>query len=284
MARPNPLNSLAAPLKQAIAGEIVRIFNDPSKNERPVQRRPDGLFGPRSVTWRVHGDVVGMLVGGMTSLLLQMLHPPVLAGVWDHSRFRDDMDGRLRRTARFVALTTYGGREEAEEAIARVRRIHGYVEGVLPDGTPYRANDPALLHWVHVTECWSFLEAYVRYVEPGMPMREQDRYFAEMAVVGSGLGADPLPMTKREAVAMLREARPLLRFDQRTRAIQRLLLQQKPVTPAAGPLQALLREAAVDMLPPWARRMHGLEAPLLSLPLVRAGTFGAARTLRWAFS
>ena len=47
----------------------------------------------------------------------------VLAGVWDHSNFRADMHGRLRRTARFIAMTTYGGREEAEGVIGRVRRM-----------------------------------------------------------------------------------------------------------------------------------------------------------------
>ncbi len=51
-----------------------------------------------------------MMVGGVAALLLQMLHPAVLAGVWDHSNFRTDMLGRLRRTARFIAMTTYGAR------------------------------------------------------------------------------------------------------------------------------------------------------------------------------
>ena len=94
------------PLKQAIAEGVVAIFNDTSRGERPVQRRTDGLFGPQSVAWRVHGDVSSMMVGGVAGLLLQMLHPAVLAGVWDHSNFRADMHGRLRRTARFIALTT----------------------------------------------------------------------------------------------------------------------------------------------------------------------------------
>jgi uncharacterized protein (DUF2236 family) len=106
-----------------------------------VKRRPDGRFGPGSVAWRVHGDVTGMMVGGMAGRLLQMLHPAVLAGVWDHSDFRNDMRGRLRRTARFIALTTFGGREEANAAIARVRGIHDKVRGVLPDGGVYEAND-----------------------------------------------------------------------------------------------------------------------------------------------
>src|SRR3954470_22896371 len=118
---------LTRPIKRRIAAEVAGLFNDRSRGERPVKRRPDGLFGPRSVAWRVHGDVTSMLVGGVAGLLLQMLHPAVLAGVWDHSNFRADMHGRLRRTARFIALTTYGGREEAEAVIARVRRIHDQV-------------------------------------------------------------------------------------------------------------------------------------------------------------
>src|SRR3546814_1166840 len=87
-----------------------------------------------------------------SSDLLQMLHPGVLAGVWDHSNFRSDMLGRLRRTAQFISGTTYGSREQALALISRVKAIHDHVHGQLPDGTPYSAHDPDLLTWVHVTE------------------------------------------------------------------------------------------------------------------------------------
>jgi uncharacterized protein (DUF2236 family) len=276
-------NTLARPIKDAIATGVVALFNDRSRGEKPVRRRPDGLFGPQSVAWRVHGDVTSMMVGGISGLLLQMLHPAVLAGVWDHSRFRADMRGRLRRTARFIALTTYGSRAEAEAVIARVRGIHDHVRGVLPDGQPYAANDPSLLAWVHLTETTSFLNAWVRYAEPAMPAAEMDRYFAEMAVVGEALGADPIPRSRAVARVLFKEMRPQMRCDSRTREVARLVMTQPMPNPMAEPLQALTVQAGIDLLPDWARRMHGLHNPILGRPLVRAGTLGVAQTVRWAF-
>jgi uncharacterized protein (DUF2236 family) len=277
------VRQIVQPIKQAITGQVVALFNDRSRGERPVVRRPDGLFGPNSIAWHVHGDVAAMMVGGVTGLMLQMLHPAVLAGVWDHSNFRTDMHGRLRRTARFIAMTTYGGREDAEAAIARVRGIHLKVRGTLPDGRPYAANDPSLLAWVHVTEATSFLDAWRRYAQPGLSVADQDRYFDEMGRVAAALGADPVPRTRADARALIQTMRPELRCDTRTREVARLVLTQPARTAVAEPLQALAMQASVDLLPDWARRMHGLASPSLSRPLVRATTLGIARTLRWAF-
>ncbi len=280
---PLPAAKLTQPIKDTIAAQVVALFNDRARGEKPVTRRTDGLFGPGSVAWRVHGDVTSMMVGGVAGLLLQMLHPAVLAGVWDHSNFRADMHGRLRRTARFIALTTYGGRAEAEAVIARVRSIHDRVCGVLPDGTSYTANDPALLAWVHVTEATSFLGACIRYAEPRMPGADQDRYFAEMATVAQALGADPIPRSRTEARELIRRMQPQMRSNARTREVANLVLRQRAPSVMAEPLQALTMQAGVDLLPTWAQRMHGLSNPVLGVPLVRAGTLGIARTLRWAF-
>lgn len=271
-------------LKRRIASEVVSIFNDRAKGQKPVVRRPDGLFGPGSVVWRVHGDVTAMMVGGVSGLLLQMLHPAVLAGVWDHSNFRQDMLGRLRRTARFIALTSYGGRDEAEAAIAHVRAIHARVSGALPDGTPYRADDPRLLAWVHVTEAISCLAGWRRYAEPRMSSADRDRYFAEMARIGEALGADPVPRSQLEAQRLIETMRPELIADERTREVAGLVLGTRAHKPSAEPLHKLTMQAAIDLLPDWARRMHGLAGPGPLTPLVRAGTTGVARTLRWAFA
>ena len=188
--------------KVAIRRRITDLFNDASKGERPILRRADALFATDSVAWRVNGDVVTMMIGGVSGLLLQMLHPAVLAGVWDHSDFRSDMHGRLRRTAKFIAVTTYDHAEYGIAAIDRVRGIHDRIGGVLPDGTPYRVSDPALLAWVHVTEAISFLNGWIRYAEPDMPLADQDRYFVEMAVVAERLGADPVPRDRASAEAL----------------------------------------------------------------------------------
>ncbi|MGA3249986.1 MAG: oxygenase MpaB family protein, partial [Paraburkholderia sp.] len=116
-----------------------------------------GLFGPEAVCWKVHADFTSMMTGGISALLLQALHPLALAGVWDHSSFRTDILGRLRRTATFIAGTTYGNRRDALALIERVKQIHLGVAGTAPGGRPYQASDPALLTWVHVAEVSSFL-------------------------------------------------------------------------------------------------------------------------------
>jgi len=268
-------------LKQLIARQVRAVFNDRTRGERPVPRAADGLFGPQSVTWRVHGDVTTMMVGGITALLLQMLHPAVLAGVWDHSNFRADMHGRLRRTARFIAVTTYAGRTEAESAIARVRNVHAGVSGATADGRPYAASDPELLNWVHAAETLSFLGAWIRYAEPAMSRADQDRYFAEVAVIARALGAQSVPTSHAAMLDLVARMRPQLRADDRTREVARLIL-----TPAAPGLQAVpfefVKQAAIDLLPPWARRMHGFGALGLARPLVATGTAALARTVRWA--
>ena len=271
------------PMRRAITAQVVALFNDQARGEKPIVRRDDGLFGPGSVAWRVHGDVTSMMVGGISGLLLQMLHPAVLAGVWDHSNFRADMHGRLRRTARFIAVTTYADRAAAETTIERIRNVHARVRGFLPDGSQYHANDPALLAWVHVTEATSFLNAWMRYAEPAMSPSDQDRYFGEIAQVGLALGADPVPRTRVEAGELTRLMKPQLRYDRRTRKVARLVLDRRLENRAVETLQALTMRAAVDLLPDWASAMHGFSSSPLTRPLVRAGTFGMAHTLRWAF-
>lgn len=271
-------------LRDSIGTEIRRIFAEPGGKPIEISREDEGLFGPKSVCWQVHGDVTTMMIGGIASLMLQMLEPRVLAGVWDHSVFRRDMRGRLRRTAAFLARTTYGDKAQALGEITRIARIHDHVHGTLPDGTPYHANDPEALAWVHVTESLCFLEGYVRYRKPHMPTGERDRYFEEVAQVGELLGAWPVPRSYRAAQRYIRDARPSLRFDERTREIADLLLHQPAANPRLAPFHHMTMQAGVDLLPGWARSMHGLSLSLPARLAVRGGTTGIAAITRWALA
>jgi uncharacterized protein (DUF2236 family) len=272
-----------SPVRKALVRQVRATFNDQSKGEKPVPASDDALFPPGSVIRRVHGDVTSMMVGGIAALLTQMLHPKALGGVWDHSDVHEDMLGRLRRTARFIAITTYGHRDKAEAAIAKVRGIHGQVKGTLPDGTAYRATDPHLLAWVHVAGAINFLDGWRRYAEPRMSRADQDTYFAESGEIARMLDADPVPRTRSEAEQLIAEFRSELRSDARARAFRDLVLKAPMQSLAEAPVQLLLMNAAVDLMPDFARQMHGLSRPMLP-PVVRGATFGIAQTIRWAFA
>lgn len=261
---------------------VRSAFNDSAKGEQPIPPSDDALFAKDTPIRMVHADVVSMMVGGMAALLLQMLHPHALRGVLDFSNFREDMQGRLRRTARFIAVTTYGHRDDAEAAIERVNRIHAQVKGTLPDGTPYAATNPQTLAWVHVTEALMFLEAWLVHVQPDMPLAQQDEYFRQFAIIARQLGADPVPETKAEAQAVFRELRKDLCAGPEAREVASLILEAKTPGPARA-IQPILGNAAVSLLPPFARTMLGLEAPGLAAMPSKLLTNGLGGTLRWAF-
>jgi uncharacterized protein (DUF2236 family) len=269
-------------LRRAIAGGVIGFFNDAAQGQQPIRPAQDALCPSDGIAWKVHADLAGMMVGGVAALLWQMLHPMALAGVWDHSNFRRNMHGRLRNTARFIAVTTYGARNEAEQAIARVRRIHDHVNGTLPDGTPYDANDPRLLAFVHLAGSAMFLAGYRRFANPSMPVAERDAYWREVAVIGQKLGADPLPMSEAEAEALARDFLPELRPDERSATVRDIILNAPPDRLRLFPLQRLLTRSAIDLLPREVRRLHGLRSSGLALPAVGAATLGLASTLRWA--
>src|ERR1044071_5848510 len=116
-----------------------------------------GLFGPESVTWKLHREPI-LLLGGLRSLYLQALHPRAVAGVAQNSNFRADSWGRLNRTSEYVGAVVYGSLEEVERAAGRIRRMHSRMTATDPrTGEKFRVDEPDLLRWVHIAEVESFL-------------------------------------------------------------------------------------------------------------------------------
>lgn len=278
--RPQSLS--ASSIRQAIVFQVRQLVGGTGDDTVERNRQDTGFFGPESACWKVHGDFTSMMVGGITALLMQMLHPGALAGVWDHSDFRGDMSGRLKRTAQFIAGTTYGDRAEAQRHIDKVRAIHAKVAGTLPDRTPYVADDPHLLTWVHVAEVSSFLAAYLRYVDPSFAPQEQDRYLRETAEIAQRLGARGVPQSRAEVAAYFRAVRGELRYDHRTGEVARALLSQSPASAATAPAISMAFDAAKDLLPDWAAKMHGFRLSPPRRAATRLTVQALGRGMRWA--
>jgi uncharacterized protein (DUF2236 family) len=278
-----PLNQLSARLRERVGTHVRALTRSNSGLSLDYDNPPGdpGLFGPDAVCWRVHSDFPAMLAGGVSALLLQTLHPLALAGVWDHSTFRTDMQGRLGRTAQFIAGTTYGSRADAMALIQRVRRIHTGVVGVAPDGRHYAASDPALLTWVHVAEVSSFLAGYLRYVGP-LGGAEQDRYYEEVAGIAQMLGAADVPRSRAAIAAYLEAMRPALLASERTREVVRLVRNMPVANPLLKPAVRIMADAGIALMPQWARHQLDLDGPSVRRPVALAGMHVLAPALRWA--
>ena len=263
------------PLRRLLQRQVVALLSrsaPAADYDAPVGDA--GLFGPDSVTWKIHADFPSMMAGGLAALMLQSLHPLALAGVWDHSAFRTDILGRLRNTTAFVSRTTYAPRAAAEAAIARVLEIHHGVRGVAADGRAYSADDPHLLTWVHCAECWCFLQAYQTYCRAGMPLAQQDRYLDEMARIAEALGARQVPRSRAALDAFFAAARAELVFDERTREVLRVLRTMRLPIPMAGLSRNVFIGAAAVLLPDWALALMD------RTPLQRLRERAAARALQ----
>jgi uncharacterized protein (DUF2236 family) len=270
--------------RTVIAGTFRRALRvegqDPTAHAQGEPGDP-GLLGPDSPAWTVHADLSGF-VGGVRALLLQTLHPLAMAGVAQHSSYRDDPLGRLHRTGAFLAATVFGGTAEAERAIRMVRRIHTRVNGIAPDGRPYDATDPHLLAWVHITEVDSFLVAHRRYGRVRLSAEQQDRYVADLAIIGERLGATDLPRTKAGLRDALDAYRPELVADGQAREAVRFLLAP-PIPLVARPPYAVLLGGAIGLLPPWARSMLRLPSPPMTDRLaLRPANVALLGALGWA--
>jgi uncharacterized protein (DUF2236 family) len=277
------LREWQAELKRTLTGSPDA---QPDWARRFAEGDDSGYFLPGSAVWAVHAGMP-TIIGGVRALLMQTLHPGVLAGVHDHSNFREDTLGRLARTTAWIHALTYGSTAEAQAATARVIRLHESVTGKYVDGggtvRAYSANDPELLRWVHITFTDSFLRAHELWggTIPGGP----DAYVREWAQAGRLMGVEFPPESK---AALGRElgkwlAAGILRGDDRV-AETVAFIRDPPLHPLLRPGYQMLFEAAVLSLEPEYRRLLGLHTARLGpLPLpVRPAARATLAVVRFA--
>ncbi len=249
-----------------------------------------GLLGPGSPAWIVHGDLATMLYGGFAALMLQTLHPRAMAGVAQHSNYKNDPTGRLIRTARFVAGTTFGPIPFVEQLIGEVLGVHAHVRGTTSDGVPYSANDPDLLTWVHITEVRHFLRSYQRYGPHRISRAMQDRYFDDVATIPLRLGATDVPRSVDEVERYFTAMRLELRATpEALEAVHFLRSTSVPtgqgfvMRRVSDLARSIVVGAAVDLFPDYARELLGLDrwSRLKAVPR-RLGAIAFGALLRWA--
>lgn len=270
-----PVRGLAEALRTRVSDAVSEPFGH---GDRPLQNTFDhpgdpGLFGPGSATWDVMGRVT-TFIGGIRGLLVQACHPEVVAGVHQHSRYREDPLGRLTRTAFYVTTTAFGSMPEVDEAVGLVRRRHRPVTGSSHRDRAYDAGDPALAAWVHNALTDSFLAAHQAYSQLRLTPQRADRFVDEQRRVGHLLGAEPLPTTADGLAAWVTD-HPAVGPSPGMRAAVEFL-SDPPLSTGQCLGYRVLFEAAVVTLPPRLQDVLGLDASVVGRP----GGLVADRLLR----
>jgi uncharacterized protein (DUF2236 family) len=271
----NPRVSVARAVRERISGDF-------EAQHAEIWRDGERWFTEQDAIWRVHGDT-SVFIAAIRALLLQSLHPVAMQAVAEHAGFEADFWGRLQRTTRYIALTTYGTVRDAERAIAAVRAVHRRVTGTTPDGRPYSADDPHLLMWIHVAEVDSFLSAYRAFGAEKLTAAEADEYIGQAGSIAARLGVIEPPLSVMELTDVMESYRPELSGSGHARRASNLLLVQPPFAGLARAGYHMLAAGAVSTLPAWAR----VELRLPTLPVtervvMRPLARSAMRALRWA--
>ena len=277
------LDRLSTPVRSLSAQAVRRSLGAEGPPPAPEVDPELAALPPSSVAREVHADLPGMLVGGVAALFVQSLHPLAAQGVVDHSDYREDPLGRLQRTASFLATTTFGTKEEAEQAMAVVRAVHEHVAGTTPSGEAYAASDPELITFVHVAELSCFAAGFQRYGARRLATHELDAYVADLAPVAEGLGGTQVPRSWAALEERLEGYQPVLERGAAANEIRAFLLRGPGGFPPRRAAYGLVVAAALELLSVEQRSMLGLpKLPLVEAATVRPAATAMAAGLRWA--
>ena len=280
---------MAIELRQRIRDEIEMVGG---RHDEPAlyggEPGDPGLAGgPGSLSWEINGDLASVLSAGMAAIIMEVLHPSVMSGVFEQSSYATEPLERSRNTLGYVLRTTFGSTASATAVIERVKKVHSHIEGVRPDGVPYRALDPELIAWVHTCIPWAIMEAFHRYRRPLSPA-ERDRYLAEQAPIGRMGGAEWVPESMAELDDYVERMRPLMSMNEQTRQFIAFLSGDSDCEFGVGPSKQLANRMGIatsmSLMPAWARQLTGTyqPGPVRRLYLDPNGRL-QARLVRWAY-
>lgn len=156
------------------------------------------LHRPDALTLRCGGDIRMALMSGRL-FVLQVAHPAVGAGVWQHSAFREDPWKRLREIRASGRRFLYSGPAAARAEGERLRALHRDIKGTDDQGRRYHALNPATYGWVHAVFLDTTFALHELFAEP-LTRDQQQQLFAEWREGGLffGLRDSDLPRTLDE--------------------------------------------------------------------------------------
>lgn len=274
---------LVEKLRRAIVDPIEAVggrHDDPSVYAEPLG--DPGLCGPGSISWEINGDMASVGLAGMGAIIMEVLHPAVMAGVFTQSTYETQPLRRARNTLGYVVQTTFGSTESATKVVERVKKVHSRIKGETLDGRPYEALDPELIAWVHTCIPMGIMQVFDRYNRP-LSIEEKDRYLREQAVIGRMGGADWVPESHAELVDYVEAMRPKMAVNEQTREFLGFLIGEGRASGREVFERKLQLQLSMSLMPVWAQKLTGLELSSTARraldPLVRA----QLAMVRWGF-
>ena len=214
-----------------------------------------------------------MLLGGRATVLMQLAHPLIAAGVAHHSDYRSDPYSRLRRTLDTMYTIVFESADDAREAAEKVTFIHSHVEGVSEDGRSYSALDPHLQLWVHATLVEGSVKVYERFVAP-LGRKDLARYYEETKVVGElfGIPRASLPETYPDLKRWMRDLIDSgeVRVTDLARQLAEPIVRPLRIVPRSISSRSALITPV--LLPPPIRAGYGLRLSTPKAALIAVGT------------
>ncbi|MFC4060922.1 oxygenase MpaB family protein [Planomonospora corallina] len=216
-------------------------------------------FRPGDLSWTIMREPVTGL-GAAPTLLLQVTHPLVAAGVQQYSTFRSDPFARLWRTADIMLKLAFGTPEVSERQSLVLRRMHERVRGVSDDGVPYHALDPDLLMWVWATLVKNGADLY-ELAFGRLTDERRERFYAEQKLVAHACGV-PEGRCPATYAGFLAYVERVVDEELRPTETARVVIETRRELPLPWPLRPAYAElsmvAAGALLPERLRRELGI--------------------------
>jgi uncharacterized protein (DUF2236 family) len=198
-----------------------------------------------------------MAFAGLSTGLLQLLHPAIGAGVAQHSNFFSDPWDRIVRSVPQILGVIYDPDPEATGK--RVRDYHRSIKGIDERGRPYRALAPGTFWWAHATFQYAVETVADRFDAHRLTGPEREDLYR-----------DGVEWYRRYGVSMAPVPPDRAAFEQVWQDHLETVLELNRAAERAIDMALHDRTMEIKFLPGWTRLLQ----PLLITPVLRLTALG----------